>query len=99
MNQDIKNHAEYILALGVMRRTLLDALNGHGIETLAALFYPSQQAAIALMLDVDTDIALQRTLTACQKLLALNDGDRHKVRHALTWMSPGQVEDTLSEVI
>jgi hypothetical protein len=90
---------EYVLALAVIRRTLLDALNGYGLETLAALFYPAQQAAIAVLLDVDTNIAMQRTLTACQTLLTLDDDKRDQVRHALAWMSPGQLERTLEQAL
>ena len=90
---------EYILALSIIRRTLLDALNGYGLETLTALFYPDQQAAIALLLDVDTDVALQRTLTACQTLVSLDDAKRDQVRHALAWMSPGQLEKTLQQAL
>lgn len=90
---------KYILTLSVIRRTLLDALNGYGLETLAALFYPAPQSAISLMLEVDADVALQRTMSACQTLIALDDDKQQAVRHALTWMSPGQLETTLSEVI
>lgn len=89
--------AEYILALSVIRRTLLDALDGHGMETLAALFYPMPQTAIAVMLDADPETALARTLTVCQRLLSLDDDARQALRHCLRWSSFTQIEQVMSD--
>jgi hypothetical protein len=93
IHDDPLTQAEYILALSVIRRTLIDALNCHGLETLTGLFFPLPQAAIGLMLGADPETAFQRTLTVCQRLTALDDNTRKDVRHALRWYGVHQIKE------
>ena len=83
---------EYALALGVIRRTILDALNGYGGETLAQLFYPLPQTAISILLDTDPEQALATTMRACQRLLGMDDATRANVWHALAWGSQSKLK-------
>ena len=88
---------EYALALGMIRATILDALNGHGIDTLAALFSPLAQAGLQQLLDADDAVTWERTQIACRRLTALNDDQRRAVRHALNWGSLTQLEALIQD--
>jgi hypothetical protein len=86
---------EFRLALAVIRVALIDALNGYGMDTLATLFYPMPQAAVAVMLDSEPEIALRRTVEVVQRLLALDDEQRDRLRHCLTWSGTTAIEKVL----
>lgn len=88
---------EYAIALGVIRTTILDALNGYGMDTLSYLFTPLAQSGLHELLgNDDPDAIWETTKKMCRRLLALDDDKRQAVRHALTWGSLSQLEDALA---
>ena len=87
---------EYAISLGVIRATILDALNGYGMDTLADLFSPFAQSGLQeLFGDDDPDVTWATTQKMCHRLLALDDDKRQAVRHALTWGSLTKLEEAL----
>jgi hypothetical protein len=87
---------EFRLALAVIRMTIIDALNGCGMETLATLFYPMPQAAVAVMLDSDPEGALRRTMELVQRMMTLTDEQREQIRHCLAWSGTTAIKEVLN---
>jgi hypothetical protein len=87
---------EYALALDVLRRTLIDALNGYGDEALAGLFSPPVQVAIEILMDANGHgEAIARRLA--RRIMTMPDEKREKIHHALTWKSLRQMREVFSE--
>ena len=83
---------EYAISLGVIRVTILDALNGYGMDTLAYLFTPFAQSGLQELFGDDPDVTWAKTQKMCRSLLALDNDKRQAVRHALNWGSLTQLE-------
>jgi len=86
---------EYAVALGMVRTTILDALDGYGMDTLTDLFAPFAQSGLQELLDASPSVTWERTQRMCRRLLSLDDDTRQAVRHALTWGSLAQLEEAL----
>jgi hypothetical protein len=68
----------YLLALAMVRRTVMDALDGGELEELVWLFSPLAQMAIQRALglnDVGAMVATRRTVKALAKAVKNGDGD------------------------
>ena len=72
----------YLLVLAVVRRTVMDALDGGELEELVWLFSPLAQMAIQRALglnDVGALVATRRTVKALAEAVKNGDGDH--LRH------------------
>jgi len=86
---------EYALALDVLRRTLIDALNGYGDEALAGLFSPPVQVAIEILMDANGHgEAIARRLA--RRIMTMDTEKREKIHHALTWKSLRQMREVFA---
>ena len=74
----------YGLALALVRQTLLDALNGHGMETLDCLFDPVQQAAIGRLFNQARYETEERTRLLILQIKSLSNNERARLRHMIT---------------
>jgi len=78
------DHPEYALGLAVVRRTILDALDGGGVQVLDGLFTPLAQVVLMRLLGVDEDEVEERTHLAVETLRSLiQRGDGHRARYQL----------------
>ena len=75
----------YLLVLAVVRRTVMDALDGGELEELVWLFSPLAQMAIQRALglnDVGALVATRRTVKALAEAVKNGDGDH--LRHFIS---------------
>lgn len=82
----------YALGLGTIRRCILDALDGYGLEELAYLFTPLAQYTLAELTGADSHTG-EMTRQAVQRLLDMTPEERQRVRHALNWHSVTQMRE------
>jgi hypothetical protein len=95
---DAISQAEYNLVISAIRQTIRDALNGHGIEEMLALFYPLPQAALQILLDADPEETAARTAEMFLYLKRMDDETRRQVRHAITWRGSNIIQDVLNAI-
>jgi hypothetical protein len=75
----------YLLVLAVLRRTVMDALDGGELEELVWLFSPLAQMAIQRALGLNDEgalVATRRTVNALAKAVKNGDGDH--LRHFIS---------------
>ncbi len=75
---------EYALGLAIVRQTILDALDGGGVQLLDYLFSPLAQAVLMRLLDADEEQVEVKTRLAVERLKRLvRKGHGHRLRHLL----------------
>ncbi len=84
----------YALALQVIRRTILDALDGYGVEELTGLFSPLAQVALQRLLGTDEEQTLEITRQTCRQLLEIVEaGQGRRLRSAVAWGSMRRLQE------
>jgi len=85
---------EYALVLAIIRQTILDGLDGEGVEVLEWLFTPLAQAGLGRLLGTDRETTLAATQRAVRRLRELAElGQGHRVRSLLAYRNLAQLQE------
>jgi ssDNA-binding Zn-finger/Zn-ribbon topoisomerase 1 len=98
IDDEPEHHATgwYRLSLEFIYRTLLDALNGHGAETLTALFSPLAQYGLSQLFD-NAD-AYDVACGIAERVIQMDEEQRSQAHYALRYRSDRLVAEAFEDV-
>ena len=97
-HQDRQLDPEYALALALIRRTVLDALDGGGIHLLEWLYCDAAQVSLQWLLGTDVETTLEITRQTVDRLTQIAAaGQGAEVRRALIWRGSTKLRELVWE--